>query len=81
MNDSKNELVPSESYSCDTESDSDEATVVHVVIPPDSLLLYHPLHLCFTANIGINVVFQSCVGIMAFVDLFCNPQFYVYIVD
>jgi hypothetical protein len=57
------------------------ATVVHVVIPLDSLLLYHPLHLCFAANVGINVVFQSCEGTMAFVDLFCNPQFYEYVVD
>ena len=53
--DSKNELFPSENDSSDTECDSD-ATVVHVVIPPDSLLLFCPLHLCFTANVGINVV-------------------------
>jgi hypothetical protein len=52
--DLKNELVPSENDSSDTECDSD-ATVVHV-IPPDSLPLYCPLHLCFTANVGINVV-------------------------
>jgi len=54
--DSKNELVPSESDSSDTESDSDDETIVHIVIPPDSLLLYCLLHLCVTANVGINVV-------------------------
>jgi hypothetical protein len=53
--DLKNELVPSESDSSDTDSDSGDETIVHV-IPPDSLLLYCPLHLCFTANVGINMV-------------------------
>jgi hypothetical protein len=45
--DLKNGLVPSESDSSDTESDSDDEAIVHVVIPPDSLLPYCPLHFMF----------------------------------
>jgi hypothetical protein len=79
--DLKNELVLYKSDSSDTESASDDKTDVHVVIPLDSSLLYCPVDLCFTANVGINVAVQSCEGIMAFFDLFCTPQFYEYFVD
>ena len=79
--DLKNELVLSESDSSDRESASDDGTDVRVVIPLDCSLLYCPVHLCFTANVGINVVVQSCEGIMAFFDLFCTPQFYEYFVN
>jgi len=50
----------------DTESDSDGETDNDVVIPPDFSPHYHPLSLPFTANVGVNVLGQSCESIMVF---------------
>jgi hypothetical protein len=65
-----------------TESDSDGETD-NDVIPPDFSPLYHPLSLSFTANVGVNVLGQSCESIMVFFfgSTFCTPEFYQHLVD
>jgi hypothetical protein len=78
----ENELISSNSDSSDTECNSEDDTHVHVVvIPPDSSPLYHTLPSPFTKKVSINVVVQSCESIMAFVELFCTPEFYQHTVD
>ena len=54
-----------------TKRDRDDVTDIHdVVIPPDSSLLFRPLHLPSIQNVGISVIVPSCKDI---VDLHFTP--------
>jgi hypothetical protein len=79
--DAENEFLLFDSDCNDTESDSDGETDEHVVIPPDFSPLYHSVSLPFTANVGMNVLGQSCESIMLFFQIFCTPEFYQHLDD
>jgi hypothetical protein len=79
--DSENELIPPDSDSGNTGDNDDETDDYIIVIPPDSSPLHHPLLLPFTANVGMNVVIESCGSNMSFIDLFCSPEFSQHLVD
>jgi hypothetical protein len=68
--DAENEFLLFDSET--TESDSDSGTDDHVVFPPDFSPLYHPL---FNANVGMNVLGQSCEStniMLFFFDILCS---------
>lgn len=57
----ENQLILIDSYFGDMKRDCDDVTDIHdVVIPPDSSLLFRPLPLPFTQNVGLNVIIPSC---------------------
>lgn len=72
--DAEKEFLLFDSDCNDTESDSDRETD-DSVIPPDFSPLYRPLSLPFTANVGMNVLCQSCESIMLFVECFVFQNF------
>jgi hypothetical protein len=68
----------SDSNSSDPGSDNDETDDHNVVILYDSSLLYCPIPLPFTANVGINVVIRFCESVVPYI--FCTPELYQHLV-